>query len=118
MKPLIVFSILVIIYGGYSIITGRIPYARKHYDFKKPVLFARTSGGVLVILGNYYFIFGFIRLPGWTVIVVPLVLFSISFILQKILDIRLEYRRREGTERLTRVNFRRLGVFVPLYVSY
>lgn len=88
MKPLIVFSILVIIYGGYSIITGRIPYARKHYDFKKSVLFARTSGGALVILGIYYFIFGFIRLPGWTVIVVPLVLFSISFILQKILDIR------------------------------
>ena len=77
MKPLIVFSILVISYGGYSIITGRIPYARKHYDFKKPVLFARTSGGALVILGIYYFIF-----------VVPLVLFSISFILQKILDIR------------------------------
>lgn len=88
MKSLIVFSIVVIACGGYSLITGKIPYARKYYSYKKPALFARISGGGLVFLGIYYFIFGFVRLPEWTVIVVPLFLSIISIILQKILDIR------------------------------
>ena len=45
MKPLIVFSILVIIYGGYSIITGRIPYARKHLMILKSLYYLLERSG-------------------------------------------------------------------------